>query len=135
MKYLKKYKLFEANSKEILNNVEDIFLEITDLGFTVEYNRGGVDELLKIYIEKFDVYGFSDEPRDVKYYPTQEFVNAFLHLKSYVEESNLSYRIEILDDSEVVDVLSTESDIEGIINLSSPISYIKVIIYNNDEIS
>jgi len=126
----------ESNSnKEILNNIEEIFREISDVGFGVEYNRGGVDELLKIYIEKFDVYGFNDEPRDVKYYPTEEFVNAFLHLKSYVEESNLSYRIEILDDSEVVDVLSTESDIEGIINLSAPISYIKVIIYSNDEIS
>jgi hypothetical protein len=135
MKYLKKYKLFESDNKEVLNNVEEIFREISDVGFSVEYNRGGVDELLKIYIEKFDVYGFNDEPRDVKYYPSEEFVNAFLHLKSYVEESNLSYRIEILDDSEVVDVLSTESDIEGIINLSSPISYIKVIIYSNDEIS
>jgi len=119
----------ESNSnKEILNNIEEIFREISDVGFSVEYNRGGVDELLKIYIEKFDVYGFDDEPRDVKYYPTEEFVNAFLHLKSYVEESNLSYRIEILDNSEVVDVISTESEIENIVNLNSPVSYIKVII-------
>lgn len=130
MKYLKTYKLFESDNKEVLNNIEEIFREISDVGFTVEYNRGGVDELLKIYIEKFDVYGFDNEPRDVKYYPTEEFVNAFLHLKSYVEESNLDYRIEIIDDSQVVDVLSTESDIEGIINLNSPIDYIKVIISN-----
>ena len=132
MKYLKKYKLFESDNKEVLNNVEEIFREISDVGFSVEYNRGGVDELLKVYIEKFDVYGFNDEPRDVKYYPTEEFVNAFLHLKSYVEESNLDYRIEVLDNSEIIDVLSTESDIEDIINLNFPIDYIKVIISNKD---
>jgi hypothetical protein len=128
MKYLKKYKLFESDDKEVLNNIEEIFREISDVGFSVEYNRGGVDELLKIYIEKFDTYGFSNEKRDVKYYPTQEFVNAFLHLVSYVEESNLDYRIEVLDDSQVVDVISTESEIENIVNLNSPIDYIKVII-------
>jgi hypothetical protein len=132
MRYLKTYsKLFESNDK-ILSDIEDIFREIEDVGFKVEYNRGGVYELLKIYIEKFDTYGFSDESREVKYYPTQEFVNALLHLTSYVSESNLDYRIEILDDTEVVDVLSTESDIEDIINLNFPIDYIKVIISNKD---
>lgn len=132
MRYLKTYsKLFESNDK-ILSDIEDIFREIEDVGFKVEYNRGGVDELLKIYIEKFDTYGFSDESREVKYYPTQEFVNALLHLTSYVSESNLDYRIEILDDTQVVDVLSTESDIEDIINLNFPIDYIKVIISNKD---
>jgi hypothetical protein len=132
MRYLKTYsKLFESNDK-ILSDIEDIFREIEDVGFKVEYNRGGVDELLKIYIEKFDSYGFSDESREVKYYPTQEFVSALLHLTSYVSESNLDYRIEILDDTQVVDVLSTESDIEDIINLNFPIDYIKVIISNKD---
>jgi hypothetical protein len=132
MRYIKTYsKLFESNDK-ILSDIEDIFREIEDVGFKVEYNRGGVYELLKIYIEKFDTYGFSDESREVKYYPTQEFVNALLHLTSYVSESNLDYRIEILDDTQVVDVLSTESDIEDIINLNFPIDYIKVIISNKD---
>jgi len=146
MRYLKKYKLFESlgritnspiiresnSSKEVLNNIEEIFLEIQDIGFRVEYNRGGVDELLKIYIEKFETYGVADE-RDVKYYPTEEFVNAFLHLVSYVKESNLDYRIEIIDDSQVIDVISTENEIENIVNLNSPIDYIKVIISNKED--
>ena len=39
MKYLKKYKIFESDSnKEMLDNIEDIFREIEDLGFKVEYN-------------------------------------------------------------------------------------------------
>jgi hypothetical protein len=124
----------ESNSnKEVLNNIEEIFHEIQDIGFRVEYNRGGVDELLKIYIEKFKTYGHGDESIDVKYYPSEEFVNALLHLISYVEESNLDYRIEILDDSQVVDVISTESEIENMINWEYPIDYIKVIISNKED--
>ena len=127
MKHLKTYKIFESNDK-ILSDIEDIFREIEDVGFKVEYNRGGVDELLKIYIEKFDNYGFSDESREVKYYPTQEFVSALLHLTSYVNESNLNHRIEVIDDSQVIDVISTEVEIENMINWKEPIDYIKVII-------
>lgn len=133
MKYLKKYKLFESNSnKEVLDDVEEIFREISDVGFKVEYNRGGVDELLKVYIEKFAVYGFSQEERECKYYPTQEFVNAFLHLTSYVNESNLDHRIEVIDNSQVIDVLTTESEIEDMVNWKEPIDYIKVIISNKE---
>ena len=37
MKHLKTYKLFESNSnKEVLDNIEEIFREIEDLGFKVE---------------------------------------------------------------------------------------------------
>ena len=119
MRYLKTYKIFEDNSnKEVLDNIEDIFREIEDLGFKVEaslskpWTKESDDEVMRIYIEKFDVYGFSQEERECKYYPTDEFVSALLHLISYVSESNLDYRIEIVDDSQVVDVVSTESEIE-----------------------
>lgn len=149
MKYLKKYTLYERVSKEtkifeskqVLNNIEDIFREIEDIGFKVDCHKNidgsdemmeSDDEIMRIWIEKFDVYGFSDEPREVKYYPTEEFINALLHLISYVDESNLDYRIEIHDNSDVVDVLSTESEIENMINWREPIDYIKIIISNKD---
>jgi hypothetical protein len=133
MKYLKKYKLFESDfNKEILDNIEDIFREIEDLGFKVEYNRGGVDELLKIYIESVK---WDETVENIqKYYPTQEFINSFLHLISYVKESNLDYRIEVIDDSQVIDVLSTESEIGNIINWKYPIDYIKVIISKKEMV-
>jgi len=133
MKYLKKYKLFESDfNKEILYNIEDIFREIEDLGFKVEYNRGGIDELLKIYIESVK---WDETVENIqKYYPTQEFINSFLHLISYVKESNLDYRIEVIDDSQVIDVLSTESEIGNIINWKYPIDYIKVIISKKEMV-
>ena len=139
MKYLKKYKIFE--SKQVLNNIEDIFREIEDIGFKVDCHKNidgsdemmeSDDEIMRIWIEKFDVYGFSDEPREVKYYPTEEFVSALLHLTSYVTESNLDYRIEIFDNSEVVDVVSTESEIEDLEDYEEPIDYIKIIISYKD---
>ncbi len=139
MKYLKTYKIFETDSNkevlnETLNDIEEIFRQISDIGFRVEYDREGVDGLLKIYIEKFDVSPqFSDESIDIKYYPTEEFVNAFLHMTSYVNESNLDYRIEIIDDMEVMDVISTESQIENMINWAYPIDYIKVIISHKED--
>jgi hypothetical protein len=133
------------SNREILDNIEEIFREIEDIGFSVECHKNidgsdglmeADDELMRIWIEKFDVYGFSDENRDVKYYPTQDFVNALLHLTSYVIESNLDYRIEIVDNSQVVDVISTESEIENMINWKEPIDYIKIIVsYKDDDIS
>lgn len=142
MRYLKTYKIFEDNSnKELLDNIEDIFREIEDLGFKVESHKNidgsdemmeSDDEVMRIWIEKFDVYGFSQEERECKYHPTEEFVDALLHLTSYVSESNLDYRIEIIDNSQVVDVVSSESEIENMTKWKNPIDYIKIIITYKD---
>jgi hypothetical protein len=136
----------ESNSnKEVLDNIEEIFREIEDLGFKVESYKNidgsdegmeSDDELMRIWIEKFAVYGFSQEERECKYYPTDEFVSALLHLTSYVTESNLDYRIEMHDDSQVVDVVSSDSEIENMVNWEYPIDYIKIIVsYKEDNVS
>ncbi len=150
MKYLKKYKIFE--SKQVLNNIEDIFREIEDTGFEIEYIRGDdqsvrftldnptrflpilKNQILKIFIEKFDVYGFSDEPRHVTYMITQEIINSLLHLVSYVKESNLDYKIDIMLNQSYRRSISilTESEIENMINWKDPIDYIKIVIRNKD---
>ena len=122
MKYLKKYKIFESDSnKEMLDNIEDIFREIEDLGFKVEYNKGGVDEVTRIYIEKFDIYGFSDQlvvnySRPLPYIPGQEFVFALQHLISYVGQ-DYDIEIESICDSQCIDHLSSKSE-DGLIENS-----------------
>jgi hypothetical protein len=139
MKHLKTYKLFESNSnKELLDNIEDIFREIEDLGFKVEYNRGGVGEVTRIYIEKFAVYGFSQEERECKYYPTDEFVLTLQHLISYVSE-DYNIEIESICDSQCIDHLSSksedgliENDVRIIGDYKAPIDYIKIVISNKD---
>ena len=152
MKYLKKYNLYERVSKEtkifeseqLLNNIEDIFREIEDTGLQIEYIRGDdnptrflpilKNQILKIFIEKFDVYGFSDEPRHVTYMITQEIINSLLHLVSYVKESNLDYKIDIMLNQSYRRSISilTESEIENMINWKDPIDYIKIVIRNKD---
>ena len=139
MRYLKTYKIFEDNSnKEVLDNIEDIFREIEDLGFKVEYNRGGVGEVTRIYIEKFAVYGFSQEERECKYHPTEEFVLALQHLISYVGQ-DYDIEIEIICDSQCIDHLSSksedgliENDVRIIGDYEAPIDYIKIIITYKD---
>ena len=42
MKYLNSYKIFEYNSEDIIKDLEDIFLEVSDEGLwkvTIEYNK------------------------------------------------------------------------------------------------
>ena len=139
MKHLKTYKIFESDSnKEMLDNIEDIFREIEDLGFKVEYNRGGVGEVTRIYIEKFVVYGFSQEERECKYHPTEEFVLALQHLISYVSQ-DYDIEIESICDSQCIDHLSSksedgliENDVTIIGNYKVPIDYIKIVISNKD---
>ena len=139
MRHLKTYKIFESDSnKEMLDNIEDIFREIEDLGFKVEYNRGGVGEVTRIYIEKFDVYGFSQEERECKYYPTDEFVLALQHLISYVSQ-DYDIEIESICDSQCIDHLSSksedgliENDVRIIGDYKAPIDYIKIIISNKE---
>jgi len=134
MKYLKKYKLFE--SKQVLDNIEDIFREIEDLGFKVEYNRDGVDEVTRIYIELYDVYGFNDELRPVSYIPGQEIVLALQHLISYVGQ-DYDIEIETICDSQCISHLSSKSE-DGLIEndaiiigeYKEPIDYIKIVISN-----
>ena len=146
MKYLKKYTLYKRVSKEtklfeskqVLDNIEDILREIEDLGFKVEYNRDVVDELTRIYIELYDVYGFNDELRPVSYIPGQEIVLALQHLISYVSQ-DYDIEIESICDSQCIDHLSSKSE-DGLIendatiigNYKVPIDYIKIVISNKD---
>jgi hypothetical protein len=144
MKYLKKYTLYERVSKEtklfeskqVLDNIEDIFREIEDLGFKIEYNRDGIGEVTRIYIELYDVYGFNDELRPVSYIPGQEIVLALQHLISYVRQ-DYDIEIETICDSQCIDHLSSKSE-DGLIendaiiigNYKVPIDYIRIVISN-----
>ena len=135
------------SNKEVLDNIEEIFREIEDLGFKVESHKNidgsdegmeSDDEVMRIWIEKFDTYGFSDEPREVKYYPTDEFVLALQHLISYVDK-DYDIEIESICDSQCIDHLSSksedgliENDVRIIGDYKAPIDYIKIIISYKD---
>ena len=151
MRYLKTYnKLFESNefaTSDELSTIEEILLDIEDLDFRVEIHKniGGENEELesesevcRVYIEKFAVYGFSEEERECEYYPSKEFISTLQHLVSYVTEVGYNIEIESIHNSSVIDRVSSE---DGVVNdtdilvfeyKSAPISYIKIIITYKD---
>jgi len=126
MKYLKTYE--SHNSKEILNNIEDIFRDIEDLGCTVEYNKGAVGELTRIYIEKL---GTINVP--LSFIPPQVFVLSIQHLVSYLIK-DYDIEIETRNDTTIIDHLSSKSE-DGLIEndveviSKSRIDFIKIVIY------
>lgn len=151
MRYLKTYrKLFESSefaTADELDNIEEILFNIKDLDFDVEIHKnvGGEDEELeseseiaRVYIEQFDTYGFELEKRECKYYPSKEFISTLQHLVSYVSEIGYNIEIESIDDSSVIDRVSSEdkdiSDDDLLVfeYKSAPISYIKIIITYKD---
>jgi hypothetical protein len=146
MNYLKTYKLFESNefaTSDELDNIEDILLGIKGLDFSVEIHKNiagenekleSESEIARIYIEKFDVYGFSQEARECEYYPGKEFILTLQHLVSYVTEIGYNIEIESIHNSTVVDKVSSENgdvnddDLLVFEYKAAPISYIKIII-------
>ena len=146
MRYLQTYQIFESNefaTSDELDNIEDILLGIKDLDFSVEIHKNiagenekleSESEIARIYIEKFDVYGFSQEARECEYYPGKEFILTLQHLVSYVTEIGYNIEIESIHNSTVVDRVSSENgdvnddDLLVFEYKAAPISYIKIII-------
>lgn len=57
MKYLKTYKLFESSSEDIIRFLRDIFVELEDIGFEINFfaknrhNGSDIDPFIEIHIE------------------------------------------------------------------------------------
>ena len=154
MRYLKTYnKLFESSefaTSDELSTIEDILLDIKDLDFSVEIHKniGGENEELesesevcRVYIEKFAVYGFSEDERECEYSPSKEFISTLQHLVSYVREIDYNIEIESIHNSSVIDRVSSENSELSDKDVSvfsryelngTPISYVKITITYKD---
>ncbi len=90
MKYLKEYKIFE--SSDVIDDIQDILLELKDIGFSTSVNES--ENKKRITIEK---------PKDgryilFKYNVVEEVIN---RIKDYLKQSNiLNTEIEILAESD-----------------------------------
>ena len=154
MRYLKTYnKLFESNefaTSDELSTIEDILLDIKDLDFSVEIHKNiggeneeleGESEVCRVYIEKFAVYGFSEDERECEYSPSKEFISTLQHLVSYVREIDYNIEIESIHNSSVIDRVSSENSELSDKDVSvfsryelngTPISYMKITIAYKD---
>lgn len=154
MRYLKTYnKLFESSefaTSDELSTIEDILLDIKDLDFSVEIHKNiggeneeleGESEVCRVYIEKFAVYGFSEDERECEYSPSKEFISTLQHLVSYVREIDYNIEIESIHNSSVIDRVSSENSELSDKDVSvfsryelngTPISYVKITITYKD---
>ena len=154
MRYLKTYnKLFESSefaTSDELSTIEDILLDIKDLDFSVEIHKNiggeneeleGESEVCRVYIEKFAVYGFSEDERECEYSPSKEFISTLQHLVSYVREIDYNIEIESIHNSSVIDRVSSENSELSDKDVSvfsryelngTPISYMKITIAYKD---
>lgn len=77
MRHLKTYNLFENSNSELVSDVKDIFLDLSDEGFNVDVgsNPSGVNVF---YIDINGKFGFN----------WSEFDNMFIRAKEYIEENS-----------------------------------------------
>jgi hypothetical protein len=88
MKHLKTYKLFESNDVDILENIEDIFMDMSDDGVVVNIStseRGWIHRYkhdIKAKIIKIVLVG--------KFKPI-DYIESFDHLDSYLGSEGYRY--------------------------------------------
>jgi hypothetical protein len=88
MKYLESYKLFESNDVDIIETIEDIFMDMSDDGVEVNIStsdRGWIHRYkrdIKAKIIKIVLVG--------KFKPL-DYIESFDHLDSYLESEGYRY--------------------------------------------
>ena len=81
MKWIKTYKLFESNTDDVILNVKDILLPISDMGYEISVDEG-------IYYKQFSdselvirVVTYVDKPLLI----TDEVKDEFIRMKDYLQ--------------------------------------------------
>jgi hypothetical protein len=80
MKYLESYKLFESNDVDIIETIEDIFMDMSDDG--VEVNISTYDRSCKSKIIKIVLVGK---------FKAIDYIESFDHLDSYLGSEGYRY--------------------------------------------
>lgn len=154
MKYIKSYTeslrdlidykddLYKKES-DFIEEVEDIILPIKDEGFDIDVNKNerssdefmeSEGELIRFYIEKS-----VNDIETKSYHPTEEFIDTFNHLVSFIKENNYTCSMELvgegggtISENECVAYSEFGEDdmtLEGLLDIKAPINYIRFIIY------
>jgi hypothetical protein len=89
MKYLESYKLFESNDVDILENIEDIFMDMSDDG--VEVNISTSDKTRMHFITKPSIKSDIIEIVLVGKFKPIDYIESFDHLDSYLESEGYRY--------------------------------------------
>lgn len=94
MKYLESYKLFESNDADILENIEDIFMDMSDDGVVVNIstsNRGWIHNYNVVLHNDTDIKAKIIKIVLVGKFKPIDYIESFDHLNSYLESEGYRY--------------------------------------------
>jgi len=89
MKYLESYKLFESNDVDIIETIEDIFMDMSDDG--VEVNISTSDRTWMHFITKPSIKSNIIKIVLVGKFKPLDYIESFDHLDSYLESEGYRY--------------------------------------------
>jgi hypothetical protein len=127
MRYLKSYKLFESISSELVADIEDILLELTD--YQIEYSvtelkyyKDGIksEDCLRVYIK---------DNQD-RFFRLEDIMDVLLRIKDYLKESDYSIDLGIPNSDDYLDIDNFMKEFSG-----EELYNINIFIYNNPRIS
>ena len=110
MRYLKSYKLFESMSSELVADIEDILLELTD--YNIEYSTShlkyykdgikGEKQRKKRFVKDcFRVYIKDNQNR---FFGLEDIMDVLLRIKDYLKESDYSIDLGIPNSDDYLDI-------------------------------
>jgi hypothetical protein len=127
MRYLKSYKLFESISSELVADIEDILLELTDYNIEyctsyLKYYKDGIkgEDCLRVYIK---------DNQD-RFFRLEDIMDVLLRIKDYLKESDYSIDIGIPNSDDYLDIDNFMKEFSG-----EELYNINIFIYNNPRIS
>lgn len=101
MRYLKSYKLFESMSSELVADIEDILLELTDYNIEyctshLKYYKDGIkgEDCLRVYIKD----------NQNRFFGLEDIMDVLLRIKDYLKESDYSIDLGIPNSDDYLDI-------------------------------
>ena len=101
MRYLKSYKLFESMSSELVADIEDILLELTD--YNIEYSTSHL-KYYKDGIKGEDCFRVYIKDNQNRFFGLEDIMDVLLRIKDYLKESDYSIDLGIPNSDDYLDI-------------------------------
>ena len=101
MRYLKSYKLFESMSSELVADIEDILLELTD--YNIEYSTSHL-KYYKDGIKGENCFGVYIKDNQNRFFGLEDIMDVLLRIKDYLKESDYSIDLGIPNSDDYLDI-------------------------------
>ena len=101
MRYLKSYKLFESIYSELVADIEDILLELTD--YNIEYSTSHL-KYYKDGIKGENCFRVYIKDNQNRFFGLEDIMDVLLRIKDYLKESDYSIDLGIPNSDDYLDI-------------------------------